>query len=131
MSGMKQSTLFQDVDANDDFGTEPKFLVRATDPGTSQEAAASVDTACWERRVLTCIAQFASGAIQDDILEQMEKLYGKLPYSTVTARFAALSSKGLIEYTGEKRRGKSGRPSRVRLVTKSGARLIRNGWSDE
>lgn len=103
-----------DAPQDDMFGTEPHKLVRTEDPGTSHAAARSVDTGRWEQRVLETIQSFPNGCIQDDVLNSLTRRFGQLPYSTVTARFKALETKGLITYTGEKRKGNSGRPSRVR-----------------
>lgn len=114
-NNMNQTDLFDPPT-----GTDPKTLARTKDPRTSKEAARSTNTARWERRVLNAIAKFGkNGAIQDDILRSMRAEFGQLPYSTVTARFKALSDKGLIEYTGKKRKGDSGRESRVRRIVKN------------
>lgn len=97
------------------FGTHPKKLARRDDPATSKAAAHATNTGRWESRVLEAIKHFGrAGCIQDDVLDRLHDLHGRLPYSTVTARFKALSEKGLIEYTGESRKGVSGRQSRVR-----------------
>lgn len=84
-------------------------LARHTDPSTSHEAAASFDPTYLESVVLEAIRKFPEGATQDDIL-------GALPdvsHSSITPRFRPLLRKGLIEETGDKRKGKSGSRQRV------------------
>lgn len=94
------------------FGTFWKKLVRGTGPETSIEAAKAVDTTKLEKAVLEAIASFPEGCISEDVQDKM-CLH---PYSSVTARFSALHRKGFIEYTGELRRGRSGRNQRVMKV---------------
>ena len=112
----------RDDDRQDDmfdlpFGTDPKKLARRGDPHTSHAAAKATDTAKWEQIVLEAIRSFGTrGAIQDDVTAWVTENYGAQPYSTVTARFKALEEKGYIIYTGETRKSKSGRQSRVRVA---------------
>ena len=94
------------------FGTFWKKLTRRNDPETSKEAAKAVDTTKLEKAVLEAIASFPEGCISDDVQDKM-CLHA---YSSVTARFSALYRKGFIEYTGELRRGRSGRNQRVMKV---------------
>lgn len=94
------------------FGTFWKKLTRRNDPQTSKEAAKAVDTTKLEKAVLEAIASFPEGCISEDVQDKM-CLH---PYSSVTARFSALYRKGFIEYTGELRRGRSGRNQRVMKV---------------
>ena len=92
------------------FGTFWKWLARRDASDTSIEAAKAVDSKGLEQQVYNIIACFGtSGCIQDDVLRTLP-MYA---YSTVTARFKALHEKGFIEYTGEKRKGRSGRNQRV------------------
>lgn len=99
------------------FGTDPRRLARRTDPSTSHAAAASTNSARWERIVLGVITTFGKrGCIQDDVITAITRSYGPVPYSTITARFKALEEKNLIRYTDEKRTGRSGRSSRVRVA---------------
>lgn len=92
------------------FGTDPRKLFRKESPDTSVEAACSVDTTRMEQLVYEKICEYGEeGCIADDLLRD---LFG-YPYSSVTARFRALLDKGFIELTGEKRKGRSGRPQRV------------------
>lgn len=84
-------------------------MYRPDDPETSIEAAESVDTTALEALVLGVVAKYPGGCIQDDILGH----FPWRPYSSITARFASLSRKGHIVYTGERRPGRSGRNQRV------------------
>jgi DNA-binding transcriptional ArsR family regulator len=92
------------------FGTDPRKLFRKESPDTSVNAACAIDTTKMEKLVYEKICQYGDdGCIADDLLRD---LFG-YPYSSVTARFRALLDKGFIELTGEKRKGRSGRPQRV------------------
>ena len=97
------------------FGTHSDKLARRDDPDTSQTSAKKVDSSRLEQMVYNAIKAFGSrGCISDEIREQ----FAHLPYSSVTARYKALIDKGLIEDTGERRPGNSGRPQRIMRVTK-------------
>ena len=96
------------------FGTEPKFMVRATDPITSVEAAEQVDSTKLESMVYEVIAKHPNGCTSDDVMAHFPN-HG---IQTITPRFAPLIRKGLVEDTGEKRKGKSGRSQRVLRVVK-------------
>lgn len=101
------------------FGTDPHTLARRADPETSHAAAHAVKTATWEKRVYIAIRKHGwEGATQDQVIDMIQDRFGSIPYSTITARFKALEDKKLIFYTGEKRKGKSGRESRVRIAKK-------------
>ena len=91
------------------FGTFWKKLVRKNDPQTSKDAAKSVNTTNMEKVVYATIKLFPDGCISD----QVQDILDMYSYSTVTARFSALYRKGLIEYTGDLRKGRSGRSQRV------------------
>jgi len=96
------------------FGTNPHKLVRRDDPDTSHQASQKVDTTKLEELVYKTIKSFGDrGCISDDVLN----LYSHMPYSSITARYKALMQKGLIEDTGERRSGRSGRPQRVMKAT--------------
>jgi hypothetical protein len=104
--------------SDDMFGTDPKKLARAGDPSTSHAAARGVNTARWEERVLDIIKGFRErGCTQDEVIDAIHYKFGSVPYSTITARFKALQDKELITYKSKKRKGKSGRLSRVRVAT--------------
>lgn len=97
------------------FGTNPKKLVRAKDPDTSHESAEKVDSVRLEEMVFEVIKTFKQeGCTSDQVLG----LFPQLPYSSVTARYRALLDKGLIEDTGERRPGRSGRRQRVMRAIK-------------
>lgn len=101
------------------FGTDPNKLARRDDPDTSHSAASAVNTPKWEKLVYIAIKKHGpEGATQDQIIDMICERFGAVPYSTITARFKALEEKKLIFYTDEKRKGKSGRMSRVRVAKK-------------
>ena len=96
------------------FGTYWKKLVRSDSPETSVEAAQSLDSTKLEELVYKTISSFENGCIQDEVLDSLNHL----PYSSVTARFAALKRKGLISVDNGKRKGKSGKNQSVMKVIK-------------
>ena len=100
------------------FGTFWKWLARKDSSDTSVAAAKAVDSKGLEKQVYDIIACFrGDGCIQDDVLNELSWL----PYSSVTARFAALKRKGLVQLTGEKRLGRSGKQQAVMVaVTNQG-----------
>lgn len=92
------------------FGTEPHLLHKTESPDTSVEAAHAVDTTKLEEMVYQAVVSFGvNGCISDDIL----KKHTGFPYSSITARYAALERKKFIYYKGDKRKGMSGRNQRV------------------
>ena len=80
---------------------------RKTDPDTSKKAAKTV-TSNMETVVLEAIKAFPDGCIADDVVS-----HTGMRWDTVTPRFAPLLRKKLIEDTGERRKGASGRSQRV------------------
>ena len=106
--------FFKTVEMKDKVETKWTELVRKDGSETSVEAAKTVDANKLEERVYEVIKTFPEGCIQDDVL----KILNDLPYSSVTARFAALKRKGLIEKTEEKRVGLSGSKQSVLRVKK-------------
>ena len=109
--GVQENDTVELMNENEDlFGTDPFKLHRRDSPDTSVEAAYSVDTTNLERLVFEYIkARGENGCIADDLL----RTHTGYPYSSITARFAALERKGLIYYKGDKRKGRSGRNQRV------------------
>jgi len=106
---MSLKSMFQGI-----FGTPEHKLVRKDDPITSHEAARKVDTTKLEMLVYEAIASFGEqGCISDDVLN----IFPFFPYSSITARYKALHTKGLIEITGV-RKGRSGKNQRVMRVAK-------------
>jgi hypothetical protein len=106
---MTLNKIFENI-----FGTEPKFMVRATDPITSIEAAETVDSTKLEQMVYEAIAKYPNGCIADDV----ERELAHIRSHSITPRFAQLIRKGFIEDTGEKRKAASGRSQRVVKVIK-------------
>ncbi len=88
-------------------------LHRRDAPETSVQAAKKLDATKLEIIVLNAIKTFENGCISDDVRDYCLKHHGINSYSSVTARYKALEEKELIEYTGEKRKGVSGRNQRV------------------
>ena len=91
------------------FGTDPKELVRTTDPDTSHEAAWTVDTTQLEALVYEVICKHPNGVIADDVEQELSYLRSH----SITPRFAPLIRKGFIFDTGERRVASSGRSQRV------------------
>jgi len=91
-------------------------LHRIDGPETSKEAAESLKNLNnLEKEVYTVIEYHgSSGCISDQVRES----FPNLSYSSVTARYKALSDKGWISYTGTKKPGNSGRNQRVMISTK-------------
>ena len=106
---MTIKTLFDKI-----FGTEPKFMVRSSDPITSIEAAEQVDSTKLESMVYEAIAKHPNGCTSDEIMFHFPN-HG---VQTISPRYAPLIRKGLIEDSGEKRKGKSGKFQRVLKVVK-------------
>ena len=93
-------------------GTPPHMLHRRESGDTSVAAAHAVDSSKLEALVLRIVQSWGDhGCTQDNVLQHSD--VEGMPYSSVTARFAALIRKGLIEDTGKRRPGRSGRSQRV------------------
>jgi DNA-binding HxlR family transcriptional regulator len=82
---------------------------RRSDPETSKQAAISLDPTETETLVLEVIRLFPEGCIFDDILRELPTIRE----GSISPRLKPLTKKGLIEETGELRKGKSGRNQRV------------------
>jgi len=82
---------------------------RRTDPETSKQASLSFDPTDMEAVVLAVIKQYPKGCIFDDILDNLPSFRE----GSISPRLKPLTKKGLIEATGEKRKGRSGRMQRV------------------
>lgn len=90
--------------------SDPKTLVRRTDPDTSIDAACLLEAGGLEEKVYHVIKAFgAAGCIGDDVVKAMPD-YG---VQTISPRYAKLIEKGFIEDTGERRKALSGRGQRV------------------
>lgn len=108
---MTQPDLFTYISP---FGTEPFKLVRTNDPGTSHAAAEALDSTRLEGLVWLTIKSFgAAGCISDQVRAALPDIKS---YSSVTARYKALAEGGHIVFTGEKRKGLSGRSQRVMVA---------------
>ena len=98
------------------FGTPPRKLYRRGDPDTSKGAAEGVDSTRLEAMVYRAIKGFGRpGCISDEVRALPE--FRGFPYSSVTARYAALIEKRLVFDSGMRRRGKSGRSMRVMVAS--------------
>lgn len=82
---------------------------RFSDPSTSSEAADSVSVAKAEMVVLT---QLLKRPVRGATSDEMADITG-IARVTVSPRFRPLERKGLIEDSGERRKGNSGRTSIV------------------
>jgi myo-inositol-1-phosphate synthase len=96
------------------FGSQPKTMVRTTDPDTSMVAAKKVDSTKLEQMVYEAIAKYPNGCISDEI----QTHFPNHGVQTISPRYAPLIRKGFIEDTGERRVGLSGRSQRVLKVIK-------------
>ena len=97
---------------NEDLFDLPAYkLVRRNDPSTSYEAAQSIDPTKMQKVVLECLRE-TGPAIYDEVLVWARSMYGIESSSSVSSRFNELQKKGLIELTGQKRKGRSGRQQR-------------------
>jgi len=104
---MTFSKVFESI-----FGSEPKFMARASDPITSMEAAESIDSTRLEQMVYEVVAQYPNGCTSDEVMMHFPD-HG---VQTISPRFAPLIRKGFIEDTGEKRKARSGRSQRVMKI---------------
>lgn len=79
------------------------LAARKTDPQTSKDAARSVNTTALEAAVYGCLKAYGPQTINEvaDVLRQS--------LVTISPRFAPLRDKGLIEDSGDRRIGESGR----------------------
>jgi hypothetical protein len=96
------------------FGTNPKEMVRNTDPDTSVKAAQSVDSTQLEAMVYEIISKYPNGCTSDEVMTHFPN-HG---VQTISPRFAPLMRKGFIYDTGERRKASSGRSQRVMKVVK-------------
>lgn len=100
-----------------EYGTDPKMLYGSCSRDTSIEAAHAVDTTKLEQMVHEAIKRAGpDGCIADELLTE----FWQFPYSSITARFAALERKSFIFRNGEKRKGRSGRSQQVMRDAKFG-----------
>jgi hypothetical protein len=107
---MKYPTDIQTGDLfSQPFGTNPKMMVRSSDPDTSRQAAASVDSTHLEMLVYEVIAKHPNGCTSDEIMAH----FPDRGVQTISPRYAPLIRKGFIEDSGERRKGNLGKSQRV------------------
>ena len=88
-------------------------LARQTDPDTSHDAAQSVDaTKLMDKIYWMMVAYGENGCIADDVVRDMPEVASG--WNTITPRFRQMVDRGMIECTGEKRKGDSSRMQLVR-----------------
>jgi len=86
-------------------------LARDTDPATSHAAAESVDALGLCLKVYGVMAEWGSnGCIADDVGEALPDILSH----SLTPRYKQMVEMGMIEVTGEQRKGHSGRYQQVR-----------------
>jgi len=115
-------------------GTEPepreRAHARATDPDTSQEAAASLTPEKLRKsqlRVLRCLRHFGrTGAIDEEIIKWLDRRSWGMSRSGTQTRRKELQDAGLVEYTGQKKMKRSGRRSRVHRITAKGLEFLQD-----
>lgn len=99
------------------FGTWVGKLYRKDSPTTSVDAAHTVDTQTLEEKVYNILKEAGnSGMISDEVRDVCQRRYNVTAYSSVTARYKSLYEKGLIAYTGDTRKGRSGKSQRVMVA---------------
>ena len=105
-------------------------LFRPSDPETSRIAAESVNATQLEKLVYDCIEGYGpEGCISDEVRAALS--YKHLAYSSVTSRYKSLRDKGLIGYTGEKRKGNSSRPQQVMFARTPEYLYARKLWESK
>jgi hypothetical protein len=87
---------------------------RRTDPDTSHEAAASIkDMRKQHFTVLMLLSAWPEGATDEELLGYAREMGVPISDSGLRTRRSELVNKGLVEFTGEKKRTLSGRRTRV------------------
>lgn len=95
---------------------------RSQDPGTSHQAAQAITVKANTQRGRLLAAW---GALEDATDEEaMEKAEGVSPVSEYAKRSSELRDAGLIEATGEARKGSAGTPRIVSRITDEGRRVL-------
>ena len=86
-------------------------MARNTDPDTSHEAATSFEASKLISRIYSAMEKYGNwGCTGDDIENDLSDIQS----SSITPRFKQMIERGMIEYSGEKRKGNSGRMQLVR-----------------
>lgn len=86
---------------------------RTDDPETSKAAARSIDAAMLEEEVLWAVAHSTNGLTAFEIADKLG-----MALNSISPRTAPLQRKNLIEDSGRRRKGPSGRSSIVWQVKK-------------
>lgn len=124
----KASPLNLDLDLDDEAPLPTDARARTDDPDTSQEAAASITPEKLREsqlRVLRVFLCFGSaGGIDEDVLDFFATVGVRVTRSGTQTRRCELQRAGLVEYTGEKRRKKTGRRARVHRITEKGREFL-------
>lgn len=101
--------------------TNVRELYRSDAIDTSIKAAYSIDVTHLEEMVLEAIRRSGSrGMTQQELLDA----FPEFSYSSITARPSALKRKGLIEDSGERRKGESGRSQSVLVAVTAGEGML-------
>jgi hypothetical protein len=87
-------------------------LARNTDPDTSHAAAAAVDARGLCEIIYRVISGYPDGCIADDVEAALPHILSH----SLTPRYRQMIDAGMIEVTGEKRKGDSGHYQQVRRV---------------
>lgn len=87
-------------------------LARNTDPDTSHAAAEAVDARGLCEIIYRVIAGYPDGCIADDVEAALPHILSH----SLTPRYKQMVDAGMIEITGEKRKGDSGHYQQVRRV---------------
>jgi hypothetical protein len=105
---------------------EPKARARRTDPATSHEAARKINelqAASIQYRVLKAYARAGRHMTRDEVVEAAG--YRPEDGVGVQRRVSELLNAGLLQETGSKRPGLSGRDQRVLSITPAGREALR------
>ena len=87
-------------------------FARNTDPDTSHAAAESVDALGLCEIIYKVMARYPDGCIADDVEAALPHILSH----SLTPRYRQMVDAGMIEITGEKRKGNSGHYQQVRRV---------------
>ena len=87
-------------------------FARNTDPDTSHAAAEAVDALGLCEIIYKVMARYPDGCISDDVENALPHIISH----SLTPRYRQMVDAGMIEITGEKRKGNSGHYQQVRRV---------------
>lgn len=106
------------------FGLGDRAVARRTDPDTSHDAADSVsrqDILLTQRRILQLLAEY--GTSTDEDIAQTWR-WGLVSPSGLRTRRSELVARGLVFWTGEKDKMRTGRMARVWGITSAGRHAL-------